>query len=220
MPDSLSARLENIVRERYRGHFLVTPTASTPPIPRQQCAGFHWVSPRSPTSTLHVGRTDPTWGPRVVHGRLQPLREPCHPPPWTRGPDQANTSKWVPEPRAWAAATRKEGLPREALGKDFVRSWCDHFVSWGERVELTGGRHAEHEVEAKTTENRGERKKEMGALVTSLEPPNLMTWASSCAFWLSHFGGGLSATAAWGPQGEKQTSGPMCAVLEEPLEEH
>lgn len=35
--------------------------------------------------------------------------------------------------------------------------------------------YAEHEMEAKTMEDRGERKEEMGTLVTSLEPLNPMT---------------------------------------------
>lgn len=48
------------------------------------------------------------------------------------------------------------------------------FCFMRERVGLTGAQHMEHEVEAKTTEGREERKREVGVLVSSLEPLTLL----------------------------------------------
>lgn len=43
------------------------------------------------------------------------------------------------------------------------------------------GHHAEHEDEAKTTENGGEKEREVRTLVTSFEPLNFLSF-----FFLSH----------------------------------
>lgn len=42
-------------------------------------------------------------------------------------------------------------------------------------MELTVAHHTDHEDEAKTTENGGEKEKEMRTLVTPLEPLNFLT---------------------------------------------
>lgn len=90
-----------------------------------------WIYP-SPISTVHLGRSNPTSRPMVDQGRLRQLEGLITlTKGWAHGPNYANMSKWISEPRLKQELPGKKTVFPRKVWYRFCQELMCTFVSWG-----------------------------------------------------------------------------------------